>query len=139
MSAITAEEASLFNDAEFLHELEQFARADENVPMAGAHAGSTTYDAALSAIDALEIGLPVDSTAPPTDAPHHERAPYGDRLPLRESYEAPVERPAPAEHRVPFVAVAIVLACCFSFGAATAALVFHDRLTHLSALQPATR
>ncbi len=138
MSAITAEEASLFHDAEFLHELEQFARADEDVPEAAdAHPGSSVYDAALGAIDALEIGLPMDSTARPTGAPHHERAPYGDRL--GESYEAPVERPAPAEQRVPFVAVAIVLACCLTFGAATAALVFHDRLTHLSALQPATR
>ena len=136
MPTTTAEEASLINDAEFLDELEQFAREDEYVAKADADAPSVTY---ADAFDALEIGLPMDSAAPPTGAPHHERAPYADRLPLDESYQPPVERPASAEQRVPFIAVAIVLACCLTFGAATAALVFHDRLTHLTALRPATR
>ena len=135
MPTPTAEEASLINDGEFLDELEQFAREDEYVAKADADAPLVTY---AGAFHALEMGLPMDSAAP-TGAPHHECAPYADRLPLDESYHPPVERPASAEQRVPFIAVAIVLACCLTFGAATAALVFHDRLTHLNALRPATR
>ena len=136
MSLITTEEASLINDAVFLDELEQFARADEHVPRADADAASLTY---ADAFAALETGLPMDSAAPPIGVPHHERAPHEDRAPLGESYEPPSERPAPADRRVPFIAAALVLLGCLTFGAAAAALVFHDRLTHVTAPRPASR
>jgi hypothetical protein len=69
------------------------------------------------------------------EVPHHERAPIG------EPYEPPVEQSASAETHIPFMAVALVLVlvACLTAGAATAAFVFHDRVTQITALRPATR
>ena len=80
-----------------------------------------------SAFDALERGLPMDPSRRETDPPHHERSPLG------EPYEPPVEHPALAEKHVPFLAAVFVLAACLTAGAATAALVFHDRVTQITA------
>jgi hypothetical protein len=37
------------------------------------------------------------------------------------------------------VALVLVLVACLTAGAATAAFVFHDRVTQITALRPATR
>lgn len=121
MSTTTAAEASLINDVEFREELERIEHPDPGIEL----------DAA--AFDALEIGLPVSRAAQRFEVPHHERAPIG------EPYEPPVEQPASAETHIPFMAVALVLMACLTAGAATAAFVFHDRVTQIIALRPATR
>ena len=143
MSTITAAEASLINDTEFLEELERC----EHVPVSGLAPLTTCADAfdvfdvleiglpmsaATSRRDALESGLPTDGCAREAAAPHHERAP------IDEPFETPTREPAPAEKPIPFLTAALVLAACLTVGAATAALVFHDRLTQISA-RSATR
>ncbi len=128
MSTTTAAEASLINDVEFLHELECFEHVEEQAPDPGLD--SRTFD---DAFDALESGLPLTHAAQHFEVPHHERAPIG------EPHKPSVERPVPAEIHIPFIAAALVLVVCLSVGAATAALVFHDRVTQITALRPATR
>jgi hypothetical protein len=128
MSMTTAAEASLINDVEFLDELERFQHVNEHVPDSGL--GTRTFD---DAFDALESGLPLSHAVQPFEVPHHERAPIG------EPHDPPVEQPVPAEMHIPFMAAALVLVACLSAGAATAAFVFHDRVTQITALRPATR
>jgi hypothetical protein len=120
----TAAEASLINDVEFLGELEQQEHDSEP------RFGSAVYD---DAFDALEVGLPMDRGARPDEIPHDERAPI-DELPATAS-----EDPAPVEQRISFMAAALVIIMCLSVGAATAALVFHDRVLQISVLRPASR
>ena len=120
----TADEAALINDAQFLDELETWADVPEP------ELASQTYD---EGYDALDIGLPLSPDADPTGAPHDERPAVHD------VYAFPVPAPARAEPYVPFLAAALVVVVCLTVGAATAALVFHDRLTHITALQPASR
>ena len=120
----TADEAALINDAQFLDELETWA----GVPEPGLV--SQTYD---EGYDALDSGLPLSPDADPTGAPHDARPALDD------PYAPPVPAPARAKQDVPFLAAALVLVACLTVGAATAALVFHDRLTHITALQPASR
>ena len=141
MSTITAAEASLNNDSEFLEELERF----EHVPVPGLDSRTTYADAfdalesglpmnaATGESDALERGLPPDRSAREAGAPHHERAP------IDEPYDASAQQPAPAEKQIPFLTAALVLVACLAVGAATAALVFHGRLTQITALRSATR
>jgi hypothetical protein len=128
MSTTTAAEASLINDVEFLDELERFEHVAERAPDSGLD--SRTFD---DAFDALESGLPLSHTAQRFEAPHHERVPIG------EPHEPSVERPVPPEVHIPFMAAALVLVGCLSVGAATAAFVFHDRVTQITALRPASR
>ena len=55
-------------------------------------------------------------------------------------YDEPIEGlRGPAEKPVPFVAVALILAVCLTAGAATAALIFQDQLTRITATRAASR
>lgn len=128
----TADEAALINGAQFLDELETWA----DVPEPGLASQTygegyqQTYD---EGYDALDSGLPLSPNADPTGAPHDERPALDD------PYAPLVPAPARAEQYVPSLAAALVVVVCLTVGAATAALVFHDRLTHITALQPASR
>lgn len=121
MSTTTAAEATRINGVEFREELERIESQDPGIE----------FDA--DAFDALEAGLPVSHAAQVFAVPHHERAPIG------EPYEPPVEQSASAETHIPFMAAALVLVACLTAGAATAAFVFHDRVTQITALWSATR
>ena len=120
----TADEAALINDAQFLDELETWAEVQE------LEFASQTHDGGYHALDS---GLPLSPDADPTGASHDERPALDD------PYARPVPAPARAKQDVPFLAAAFVFVACLTVGAATAALVFHDRLTHITALQPASR
>ena len=85
------------------------------------------------AFEALEAGLSADSGPDTIDAPRRER------VPLRERYIPPAEDRVPVESRISFTVAAFVMVACFSVGAATAALVFHDRVSQISALGMASR
>ena len=126
----TAYEQSLIDDTEFLRELEQFNHMDEHAPDPARRAPMHA-----DAFAALESGLRTNLTAPEARRPHHERPP------LVESYDDDVmdaaEREAP---QVSFVTAGFVLVACLTFGAMTAAIVFHDRVTQITAPQrPASR
>ena len=128
MSTTPSAEASLLDAVAFLEELEQSDGVDWPTP--APELDPRAYDEAL---EALESGLPTDPHAPQADVPHYERAPIDD------PFELPVDQPAPRETRISFMASALVLVACLTAGAATAALVFHDRVTQITALWPATR
>ena len=144
MSTITAAEASLINDTEFLEELEGF----EHVPVPRPDSRTRYADA----FEALESGLPMNAVTGESDAlqgfargvptspsARHGGAPHHERAPIDEPYEAPGSQPAPAGQQITFLTAALVLAACLTVGAATAALVFHDRLTLITALRSANR
>ena len=162
MSTPIAAERLLISNAQFLEELERFDHAPDpdldsrssadafnalksRLPadpagreigvFGGVRRGLPTGSAAreTDAFHALESGLPMHPDARETGAPHHERSPLG------EPYEPPVEQLAPVEKRVPFLAAAFVLVACVTAGAATAALVFHDRVTQITAQRSANR
>ncbi len=59
--------------------------------------------------------------------------------PITDSYPLPANPPSAAESSIPLIAAALVLAACLSAGAATAAYVFHDQLTHITARLSANR
>ena len=138
MSTTIAAEEPLINNTQFLEELERLEHVPD--PELDSHSYADAFDALerglpmdpaareASAFDALERGLPMDPSTRETHRPHHERSP------LSEPYETPVEHPALAEKHVPFLAAVLVLVACLTAGAATAALVFHDRVTQITAL-----
>ena len=128
MSTTTGADVSLLDDSEFIEELERLDQAD-------ADALDAVLDRRMfaDAFVAVETRLPASQSERPLKVPQRERSPIGD------PYDAPVVRPASAEIRIPFMAAAIVLMACLSAGAATAAFVFHDRVTQITALPPATR
>lgn len=124
MSPITAAEASLINDVEFLEELEQSEHVNERTADSGFWAPKYA-----DAFDGLESGLPTDSTA------HRIVEPQDEPTPIDESPELP----SPAGRQIPFLAAALVLVACLTAGAVTAAMLFHDRLTQIAAVRPASR
>jgi hypothetical protein len=125
------DDAPLINDAQFIEELERFGPAD---PRASDPRLDARTDAdAFNSLDALDCGLPMDPVARRIDAPRRERAL------LDEPYKPFVGTPRPVESRIPFVAAALVLVACLTLGAMTAALVFHDQLTQITAPRTATR
>jgi hypothetical protein len=124
MPTTTSVEASLINDAEFLDEGQLRPVIQER----GA-AGRRFRDA----FDSLDSGLPVGGAAP-------QPADVEDRsAPIVDSYPLPANPPFAAESSVSLIAAALVLAACLSAGAATAAYVFHDQLTHLTERLSANR
>ena len=124
MPTTTSAEASLINDAEFLDE-GQF----RPVIQERAAAARPFHDA----FDALDTGLLVDEAMPQSvEAQDHS-------APITDSYPLPANPPSAAESSIPLIAAALVLAACLSAGAATAAYVFHDQLTHITERLSANR
>ena len=125
MSKTTSAELSLINDSEFLEELGQFeapARRDQGFA-------------------ALERGLPVSGGDMAIGEPFDQSYGAAHADPNTNPYDQPIAEPAvaPADRHVPLVAVALILAVCVSAGAATAAYVFHDRLTQIIVPRAASR
>ena len=122
----TSAELSLINDTDFLDELEQ------HEPRANAPAleGPAPFD---DGYDGFEAGLPLDDGALQAGVPHHERAPIANPYD-----DEPMDEPAGAGKRIPWIAAALVLIACLTAGAATA-VIFHDRLPAISAVLPASR
>jgi hypothetical protein len=129
MSTTTSAELSLINDTEFLDELEQSVQAGRQVPDPSLDQ-PTAYD---EGYDSLERGLPMDPGAPAIAARHYDREP-----PTADPYNEPAQ-PVRAERDVPFMAATLVIVACLGAGAATAAFVFHDRVTQITATRPASR
>ena len=133
MQSSSSGDLSLINDAEFLEELEQFDPVNERTLGPKAHSRTTYADA----FGAHESGLPTNAGAPEHSAPEKSAARY-ERAWIDEPYEAP-DQPASAGTHVPFKTAALVLVACLTSGAATAAFVFHDRLSQIIAPRTATR
>ena len=131
MAPVSPGDASLINDVQFLEELAQLERTDELA--ADSVPESRVYADAIQGFDVLEEGLPTNAVPPETDARRREPA-----LIVRQ-YAPDPEDPRPVENRISLTAAGIVLLACLTLGAATAALVFHDRVTSVTALRPATR
>ena len=126
-------EASLINDLEFQEELERQAPISQPDP---------DLDGYEDAFDALDSGLPVRGNTPPAAGPQHLRAPIPDRYEPIAVGPSPgewSEEPAPPEPGISLPAAVLVIALCLSVGAATAVLVFHDRVSRISALVTASR
>jgi hypothetical protein len=143
MSPTTSADLSLINDTEFLDELEKSGPAGRQIPDPSLDAAPTNLDPARlypdpspiydDEIDSLESGLPMDPGAPVVAAPHYDREP-----PTEDPYnESPAQ--ASRERDISIMAAALVIIACRTVGAATAMLVFHDRLTRVTATPPASR
>lgn len=133
MQPLDAGDASLINDAQFLEELEHFEElgADAAEPVVPSHEPLEYGDA----LDALESGLPMQPAVPQARLAHHERAPIHEPYRLD---DAPPPRPM-VETGIPFTTAAIVIVACLTAGAASAALVFHDRVAQITAARTASR
>ena len=130
MPTTTSIEQSLINDTEFLDELGQFRRTKSGSapvqPWRARRSVSTT------AFDALDSGLAMDP----------DRARPGRRTsspPPIVDPRVPANLPAPEERSISFMTAALVLLACLTAGAVTAAYVFQDRLTPVTARPSATR
>jgi hypothetical protein len=127
----TADELSLINDAEFLQELEQFPLGN-----AADHSRSSTrprpeYPDVFAALD---HGLEVEETGAFPDAAQAEHAnrDSGDGF-------AVADVRSRTDSRIPMMTAALVLLACLAAGAATAVLVFGDRVDRITAVWPASR
>jgi hypothetical protein len=130
-----AGEAALINDAQFLDELEGFEHREHSPdPSLETH----EY---VDAFDALESGLPMQPVAGYASQPQHARGASDRYEPIADEYEAPEDEPltVTAEKGISFLAAAIVLVGCLTVGAATAALVFHDRVAQITSTRTASR
>ena len=139
MPTTTSAEQSLINDSEFLDELGQFSDAGQEPR---AFAGYGVKRAAPpdeqrrpygDEFDALDGGLAMDGDAPDPVSPR------GEGEPIEESHVLPANPSAPERRGIPFIAAALVIGTCLTAGAATAAYLFRDQLTHITARPSATR
>jgi hypothetical protein len=123
MSKTTSAELSLINDSELLEALEHFGPGPSRDGFA-----------------ALEGGLPMHPGVPAIGESFAPPLPVPPAATAANPYDEPIEaRPAPAENQIPFVAAALVIAACLTAGAATAAFIFHDQLTQITATLQAIR
>jgi hypothetical protein len=130
MTRTTPAERSLINDAEFLEELTEGDHVSGHGPSASFERRPTYTDA----FDALESGLPMLAGARPIPAPIQPQEPE----PIADAFHDEPIAPL-LEREVPFAAAALVIVACLLAGAATAAVVFHDRLTAITAAPTASR
>jgi hypothetical protein len=124
----TSAELSLINDTEFLEELEQFDGHSRSEPAPSFNPEPIYEDG----YEALEGGLPIDPAAPVDGGTYFDREP-----PTENPYDEPF--PLPPERRIPLLAAALVIAACLAAGAVTAAYVFQDGLTRITATPRASR
>jgi hypothetical protein len=139
MPKTTSAEQSLINDSEFLDELAQFSDAGQERPAfarPGA-AGAVPLDEQRrpyrDAFDTLDSGPATDGEAPGPVLPR------GEGRPIEESNMLHANLSAPGPRGIPFITAALILVTCLTAGAATAAYLFHDQLTHITARPSATR
>jgi hypothetical protein len=129
MPTTTSAEQSLINGSEFLDELGQFSNAAEERVVQPLEQRETYLDA----FEALDSGLPADANALVAESPRRGHAA------IEEFDELPANRPTREERRISFMTAALVLLACLTAGAVTAAYVFQDRLTPVTARPSATR
>jgi hypothetical protein len=86
------------------------------------------------AFDALEFGLPLSAAASDEGAAHAAEPPAADsaRAALRSG-------PRAADVHVPMLAAALIICSCVAIGGATAVLVLHERVMHITAAWMASR
>ena len=119
MSSPSAAELSLINGSEFLEELDDFA------PRETAFVDSAAPDSADDEFfGALEQGLPMRA---------------GEVAPVDYRDDDDEVAPAAVGKQVPVLAAALVILACLTAGAVTAAVVFHDRVTQITAPRQASR
>ncbi len=133
MTRTTAAEQSLINDTEFLGELEASAHVTPHRPD-GLFDPQPMYD---DAFDAFESGLPMRAGARGISEPFQQR--HEDQPPIAPAYDEEPIAPQPPARNIPLAAAALVIIACLTAGAATAAFVFQDRLTAVTAALTASR
>lgn len=129
MPTTRSAEQSLINDSEFLDDLGPFGAVDEE----RAVQPSAQWDTYLDACESLDSGLPVHANAPVAESIRRQHAA------IAELDELPANLPARGERRIPFMTAALVVLACLTAGAVTAAYVFQDRLTPVTARLSAIR
>ena len=129
----TSAEQSLINDTEFLGELEGSAHVTPPRPD-GLFDPRPMYD---DAFDALDGGLPMRAGARGTSEPFQQR--QQNPPPIAQACDEEPIAPQPPARHMSFAAAALVIIACLTAGAATAAIVFHDRLTAVTAALTASR
>lgn len=125
-----SEELSLINDPHFFQELGELD-GEVSHPLDPSASRRPVID---DGFWSLENGLPVDPHAAANDAPHYDRQP-----PTVDPYDDPPPPSRSAESRVPFLVAVMLIVACLVAGAATAAYVFHDGLTRITATSRASR
>ena len=129
----TSAELSLINDSQFLEELQQNDFAPSETPNRVSDSRLLSHDPYAS----LDRGLPMQTGAPALETPVYVDQPVE---PAFEPYDDPVPAPFAAETpQISMVTAAIVIVACLTAGAATAAYVFQDSLTRITALRSASR
>jgi hypothetical protein len=129
MRTTTPAELSLINDSEFRDELGQFSAVEEK----GAPQPVEQAPPDLDGFEALDSGLEADADASAFVSPQREY------VPVEEVDEWPADRRTRAEFRISFMTAALVLLACLTAGAVTAAYVFQERLTPVTARSSAIR
>ena len=137
MPSTAVAEPSLHDDAaSYLEEVESVDEIDDG----GIAPDGGVVDTLAAEFEALDTGLPIDAN-PRQVVPYHQRPPI--EAPDDAPYEAPDYQPvravSRAEANIPFRTAALVLVVCLTAGAATAALVFHDRLSQITGTTTASR
>jgi hypothetical protein len=147
MPTTTSAEQSLINDSELSDELGQFSDARQALPAFAGQgvaspaparrgaAGAAALDEQQGhpdAFEALDSGLAIDGESLGPVSPRGE----GDPM---ESSRLPTNLSAPEPRGIPFTTAALVLVTCLTAGAITAACLFQDQLTHITARPSATR
>ena len=127
MPTTTPAEQSHINDSEVRRELAQFSAAEEAVAAPPLEPGPPYLDG----FEALDSGLVTDASG--------FVSPQREYVPVDEVDELPADRAARVEFRIPFMTAALVLLACLTAGAVTAAYVFQERLTPVTARPSATR
>jgi hypothetical protein len=129
----TSAELSLINDSEFLEELQQSDLAPGDAMNRVSDSRLLSHDPYAS----LDRGLPMRAGASAVEAPIYvDEPPQGAFAPYDDPVPAPLVPEAPG---ISMVTAAIVIVACLTAGAATAAYVFQDSLTRITALRSASR
>jgi hypothetical protein len=129
MPTSPSDEPPLIDHDQFLAELDRLEVGVEGTVGQDVHSRAAYGDA----FEALESGLPLKGAAPEFGGPHHEA------VPAMKPYQAAVVRLAPTQAAVPFLMAALVIVACFTAGAASAVLVFHDQVAQITEARTATR
>jgi hypothetical protein len=130
MRTTTPAEQSLINDSALGDELGSFSAVEAAVPAQPVEQHPPDIDG----FEALDSGLSTDADASGFASPRHEFVPVDED----DEWPAP-HRPARPEFRISFMTAALVLLACLTAGAVTAAYVFQERLTPVTARPSASR
>jgi hypothetical protein len=125
----TSAEHSLINDSERRQEPGPSGNAEEAL----APHPDESRPPYLDGFEALDSGLATHVDASSLKSQSR------DYVPVDDVDEWPADRPTRDEFRISFMTAALVLLACLTAGAVTAAYVFQERLTPVTARPSATR